>query len=193
MNKMVFWCLNQIEQYESEVYSHSCRVANISYFIGRHLGLSIDELNTLKNAAYLHDLGKLKISRGVLNKREPLTSEEWLQIKRHPTIGHRLLKRTKKPVCQISNAVLSHHEFFDGNGYPDGVKGEDIPFLSRIIAVADGIDAMVTYRPYRKPLSLADACREIKDCSGHQFDPYVSSVLLKHSIDYITAGIYRRI
>lgn len=191
MNKVVFLYLNQIQRYDQDTYFHSCRVSNISYFIGRQLGLSVNELNILKNAAYLHDLGKLKVSRKVLNKKESLTPDEWLQIKSHPIVGYRLLKRTKKPICQISDAIISHHERYSGDGYPKSIKGEDIPFLGRIIALADGLDAMATIRPYRSSMSLVDACKEIKECSGIQFDPYVVNALLKTNIEDLAFGIYK--
>ncbi|MDD3040395.1 HD domain-containing phosphohydrolase [Bacteroides sp.] len=191
MNKIVFLYFNQLQKYDIETFRHSYRVSIISCLIGQQLGLSINELNTLKDAAYLHDLGKLKVPQKILNKPGDLSSEEWAHIKDHPRNGYRLLKRAKYPTEQISNAILAHHEHYDGRGYPNRIGGEDIPYLARIITVADGLDAMVNVRPYRNPTPVPDAYKEIKECAGSQFDPYVTNALSKVNSNELSRGIYK--
>jgi HD-GYP domain-containing protein (c-di-GMP phosphodiesterase class II) len=150
--------------------SHSHNVAQLSLEIGRALSLPQRQLAMLAFAAAVHDIGKLKVPTSVLAKPGPLDPWERLAVQQHPAEGQRLLQ----PLVQSSELlaiVRSHHERWDGNGYPDGLAAEQIPLGARIVAVADAFTAMVEPRPYREPLSPTLARSELLDQSGTQFDP----------------------
>jgi len=125
----------------------------------------------------LHDIGKIAIDEAILNKPGKLTDEEWETIKRHPEIGFRIIS-TAPEYSEIARDILSHHERFDGKGYPRGLKGEEIPIRARIVSIADAYDAMISKRTYRDPLSKEDAVNEIKRCSGTQFDPELVKIFV---------------
>ncbi len=158
--------------------THSQKVGVISEKIGKKLKMLSNEINALKTIATLHDIGKIGIDDSILNKPGKLTKKEFEKIKRHPEIGFRILS-TIPDYFEIANDVLSHHERYDGLGYPRGLKGEEIPIKARIISVADAYDAMTSIRPYRKPLSKEEAIQEIKDNSGTQFDPLIVKLFLE--------------
>jgi HD-GYP domain-containing protein (c-di-GMP phosphodiesterase class II) len=120
--------------------------------------------------AKLHDIGKTVVSENILNKKEKLTETEWKEIKTHPAVGHRILNATEE-FSHISEEVLSHHEKWDGSGYPRGLKEEEIPLLARIIAIVDAYDVMTTKQVYKKAVSKEEALKEIKKHAGTQFDP----------------------
>jgi uncharacterized domain HDIG len=151
---------------------HSQRVAAISLLIGKEIGLSDEHLETLEISALFHDIGKLGIPDNILLKAGKLDELELQKIKEHPTIGVSILKEVDflKDVLPI---IRHHHERYSGNGYPYGIKGNDIPLEARIISIADTYDAMTSDRPYRKGLSHEDAIAEIKRFSGIQFDPKI--------------------
>lgn len=158
--------------------SHSQRVSQLSLNLGRELGLSAQEQAELKVAGLFHDIGKISIDGELLNKPGALTPEEWIEVKGHPESGYRILNSIAG-MGIIAEAVLSHHERWDGSGYPRGIKGEHIPFMSRIIAVADAYDAMISVRPYRLPLSRKEALEELRRCAGTDFDPKVVAAFLR--------------
>lgn len=164
--------LKTLELIEPNVSRHSFDVGKISLEIGRKFDLSKSNLELLKMIANLHDIGKIGIDPKILNKPGKLTDEEYEIVKRHPEIGYRLLSDVPE-YREIAYDILSHHERYDGKGYPNGLKGEDIPIRARIISVADAFDAMISDRPYRKAMSLQDAILEIRRNSGTQFDPLV--------------------
>ncbi|HMF12709.1 MAG TPA: HD-GYP domain-containing protein, partial [Gemmataceae bacterium] len=143
---------------DSYTYGHSERVARIAVELGRELGLLGDELSDIYLAGLLHDVGKIGIRDSVLGKVEPLTAEEFEHIKQHVTIGYAILSDLR-PIRNLLPGVLYHHEHWDGKGYPDGLAGEAIPLLARILAVADAYDAMSTNRPYRDALP----CRKVEE------------------------------
>jgi diguanylate cyclase (GGDEF)-like protein/putative nucleotidyltransferase with HDIG domain len=151
--------------------SHSERVAAVATAIAEQLGLPRAEVDMIRLAASLHDLGKLAIPEELLQKPAELTTAEWLVVRRHPEIGHRMLESLG--VAPLADWVLHHHERWDGSGYPDGLAGDDIPLGSRIILVADAFDAMMFGRLYRRPLPREEALTEIEGCAGTQFDPQV--------------------
>lgn len=154
---------------------HSIRVADISYELAKKMGIKGKELEIIHMAAHLHDIGKIGIPDEILHKKGKLTEDEFENIKKHPEIGSQILNCSEK-LKVFSKLVLHHHERWDGNGYPSGLKGDKIPLGSRIIAVADSIDAMTSERPYRKSISW-DRCRkEIEDNKGQQFDPSIVEV-----------------
>jgi len=154
---------------------HSKRVSEICMSIGQDMMLSELEVNKLKLGGLLHDIGKIALEEDILNKPGRLTDVEWERIQRHPSIGYRILSEVEE-MRDIAELALSHHEHWDGNGYPRRLVGEKIPLLARIVAVADTFDAITSERTYRKVLSTAEALEEIKRCSGTQFDPQVVDV-----------------
>jgi HD-GYP domain-containing protein (c-di-GMP phosphodiesterase class II) len=163
---------------DSYTYGHSERVARIAVELGRELGLSGDELSDIYLAGLLHDVGKIGIRDSVLGKVEPLTPEEFEHIKQHVTIGYAILSDLR-PIRNLLPGVLYHHEHWDGNGYPDGLAGEAIPLLARILAVADAYDAMSTNRPYRDALP----CRKVEEIlvkgGGTQWDKRIVEAFLR--------------
>jgi len=161
-----------VEAKDTYTRGHAHRVRLISLAIARQAGLGRDERKLLEYAAELHDLGKIGIKGEVLHKKAPLTDLEYDHIKQHPAIAERILKDVGL-MAPARPLIRAHHERFDGSGYPDGLAGEDIPLISRIMAVADSFDAMRTRRPYRPPLDLEEALKELAQGAGSQFDPQV--------------------
>lgn len=172
--------LKALEIWEIQTVHHSLRVNRISMEIGKEFSLSQKEISNLNLGTLLHDIGKLSIGDSILLKEEPLTSEEYGLIKNHPQAGFNIVMDNEL-LRDASKVILYHHERFDGNGYPNGIKGEEIPLLARICNVADAFDAMSAGRPYKKGVSLEDARKEIMRCSGTQFDPQVVEIFLKIS------------
>ena len=164
------------EKYKEEKM-HSERVSQLCKEIGTELGLSKEEVDVLELAGMYHDIGKISIPDAILNKPDKLTDEEYEIIKTHTQIGYQIL-RAADEYSGLAEYALSHHERWDGRGYPKGLKGEEIPLFSRIINVADSFEAMTADRPYRKGMSIVDAGLEIKNCSGRQFDPGISNLFL---------------
>ncbi|MBW1645077.1 MAG: response regulator [Deltaproteobacteria bacterium] len=159
---------------EKDVYTrgHSHRVALYSSLLARTMNLTQDEKKDLEYAALLHDVGKIGISEYILNKPGKLDNVEYEIIKSHPSKGVKILE----PMSFLQHllpTIEAHHERFDGRGYPNGLAGEQIPPLARIIAVCDSYDAMTSERSYRQPLAREAALTEIKKCAGSQFDPEV--------------------
>ncbi|ADY56972.1 metal dependent phosphohydrolase [Syntrophobotulus glycolicus DSM 8271] len=161
-----------LEVSDSYTSGHSTRVADMTQDIARNLGMRGIRLKNIHLAAHLHDIGKLGIPEHILNKEEKLLPYEWEQIKRHPEIGYNILNKSKR-LHQIAEIVLYHHERWDGRGYPEGIKQERIPVGSRIIAVADSIDAMTSQRPYREAMSWEECRKELMVNQGIQFDPII--------------------
>ncbi len=157
---------------------HCKRVSKLSQALGRALGLTERDVKELEIIGLFHDIGKVSIPESVLNKVGELTDYDWEQIRRHPEVGYRVLSNVRD-MADIAEYVLAHHERWDGTGYPRGLMGEEIPLQSRIIAVADAYDAMLSYRPYRNSLTQSEAIAELRRCSGTQFDPYVVDVFLR--------------
>ena len=167
-----------LEAKDEYTRGHSHRVAEYSVLIARELGWNEKDLENLKNAAYLHDIGKIGIPDTILNKPTKLTDEEFSIIKEHTTIGANILKNISL-IDHVQEIVRNHHERYDGNGYPDGLKGEEIPIRARIVAVADSYDAMSSQRIYRNQLPLEKIIRELEHNKGTQFDPEIADIFLK--------------
>jgi HD-GYP domain-containing protein (c-di-GMP phosphodiesterase class II) len=161
---------------------HSERVRAYSQMIGDELGLAADEIDRLRWAALLHDIGKLEIPFEILNKPGDLTAEEFETIKRHPEIGAQLTAPLAGWLGQSIRAVGEHHERWDGNGYPNGLRGTDISLAARIVAVADAFDVMTSLRSYKKPGTAAEARAELARCAGTQFDANVVRAFLSISL-----------
>lgn len=161
-----------------ETREHCDRLAELSKQLGRELNLKDEDLVALELLSELHDIGKISVDSNILTKAGALTQEEWAEIKKHPEAGYRIA-RTVPELSQIAEYILAHHERWDGNGYPQGLKGESIPLLSRIITVVDSFDAMTNDRAYRKAKSVSDATFEISREAGRQFDPQVARVFVE--------------
>lgn len=153
-------------------YGHSERVMLYSKLLGDKLGLCEKDKKILKYGAYMHDIGKINVDKDILNKRMPLTNEEWEILKEHPASGIKIVKPVKS-LKEVVPLILYHHERYDGNGYPTKRKGEEIPYLARILTVVDSFDAMTSNRPYNKRKTYDEAVFELKRCSGTQFDPRI--------------------
>lgn len=161
-----------IEKRDPYTAGHTKRVMNYSLAIGRMMEFSKKEMENLKLSAILHDIGKIGIRDDVLLKNDKLTSDEFKRIMMHTVYGAEILNHIRQ-LKSVVPGVKNHHEKYDGSGYPDGLKGDDIPVIARIIAVTDTFDAMTTDRPYRKGLSFNAAFEELKKNAGSQFDPDV--------------------
>ncbi len=166
-----------VEAKDNYTRGHSDRVASYSVLIGQRLGLSSNDLRTLRIGGMFHDIGKIGIPDSILLKSDKLTDEEYDEIKKHPIIGKNILSNAVifKDIIPI---VLYHHERYDGKGYPYGLSDKDIPFLARIVSVADAFDAMTTKRSYRPELKIDYVKNEIKSKMGTQFDPIVATTFL---------------
>lgn len=158
-------------------HGHSMRVTMYSMILAKKLNLDDTMLEEIETAGLLHDIGKIGIPQRILCKPGKLTDEEFEVMKSHPEQGEKMLKDIKK-LTLISNWLRTHHEKWDGTGYPNGMKGEEIPLSGRIIALADTYDAMTSDRPYRKALSHEVAIEEIKRCAGTQFDPVLAQLFV---------------
>jgi putative nucleotidyltransferase with HDIG domain len=156
---------------------HSERVALFALLIGEKLGLSNTELDILRYGGWLHDIGKIGVPEAILSKPDKLTNEEYDIIRKHPITGKEILQ-TINPLNDILPVVLHHHEWYNGNGYPDGLKGNQIPVSARILHIADAIDAMTSNRAYRKALEIPGVVDQLKIFSGVQFDPDIVKVVL---------------
>jgi putative nucleotidyltransferase with HDIG domain len=153
-----------------ETHAHSERVAQYALTLGRVIGMTVPDLTTLERGVYLHDIGKIGVPDHILLKHGALTQEEWQVMRKHPLIGYRLASRIEflKGAAKI---ILSHHERYDGTGYPYGLKGENIPLGARVFALVDALDAITSDRPYRKAKPFTVGREEIAKHSGGQFDP----------------------
>jgi len=161
-----------------ETEEHSQRISENCIKVAERLGLAQSAQDELHLFAMLHDIGKVGIDDRILNKPGKLNDEEWTIMKTHPEIGFRIVMSVPE-LSGVANYILTHHERWDGKGYPLGISGEDIPILSRILAVADAYDAMIESRVYRKALSKEEALNEIKNNSGTQFDPNISNIFIE--------------
>ncbi len=169
--------LSTMNTKEKYTYGHCERVSNYVVMVGEKLGMEASEVQTLLYAGLLHDIGKIELPKSVLNKRGFLSEEEYKIISKHPVYSANILE----PLSGKNNLidyVIHHHERFDGKGYPDGLKGEEISLGARILCVADCFDAMLSERPYRKCMSIEEAFLELKKCSGSQFDPMVVEIFI---------------
>ena len=166
-----------LEERHPELSDHGQRVAAIGERVARSLALPRDRIRRMRLAARLHDVGKVCVPEDVLNKPGPLTQEEWWLVKRHPEVGAQLLMSSN--LDDIASVVLAHHERVDCGGYPYGACASDGPVEAQIIAVADAYDAMVSRRPYSRPLTRPAAVEEVRRCAGTQFDPTVVAAFLE--------------
>jgi putative nucleotidyltransferase with HDIG domain len=162
--------VDRLELKEGYAKEHTAAVSSLALAIATELGLGAGERWCVELGALLHDVGKLSIPDRVLTKPGPLNELEWAAMRRHAALGERLLAHILDQ-AEVLAIVRSHHERWDGAGYPDGKQGEDIPLAARIVAVADAFQAMIEPRPYRAPRTRELALEEIASESGRQFDP----------------------
>jgi len=157
---------------------HAQRLQELAFSLGKRVGLTEYQLGNLKLLALLHDIGKIGIPDSILFKTYILTPSEWKKMREHSRIGYRMAKNIPD-FAPIAQEILHHHEHWDGNGYPNGLKGEKIPLLSRIISIIDAYDVMQSRCPYKGAVSKTEALKEIKRCAGTQFDPQLVEIFLK--------------
>jgi putative nucleotidyltransferase with HDIG domain len=176
--KTVQSLVSTIEAKDMYTESHSIRVAKYATFIAREMDMTKSDVEDIWVAGVLHDIGKIGISDSILNKKEQLTDEEYQLVKQHPTLAYKII--SKIGLNQgIMEAVKHHHERYDGKGYPDGLKGENIDMLSSIISVADAFDAITSERSYKEQKSLQEGIEELNARKGTQFNPQVVDVFSK--------------
>ncbi len=176
-NSIITTLLATLYEKSMETEEHAVRLETYCMAIAEKLNLSSEDKNELSLLAILHDIGKVGINIETLNKPGPLNDDEWKEMMRHPEIGYRIAQNTPE-LSTVSEYILSHHERWDGTGYPRGLKGTEIPLLCRILAVSDAYDAMTNNRSYRKALDCQTAMDEIGRCSGTQFDPFIVTIFL---------------
>lgn len=167
--------LRDLTRHDRFTGRHSERVSQLARAVGRRLALGPQALDALERAAALHDLGKLHVPDAILRKSGPLEPAEWAVVARHPAWGAAMLSEVLEP--EALAAVRSHHERFDGGGYPDGLAGPQIPLMARIIGACDAYDAMISARSYQPTRTSAAALGELARCSGTQFDPAIVEAL----------------
>jgi len=161
-----------------ETEEHGRRLKELSLKLGRVAELAPNELDELALLSTLHDMGKIGIEDSILAKPGKLTKKEWEVMKRHPEIGYKIAQSSPQ-LLQIADGILYHHEWWDGTGYPHGLTGENIPLISRIIAIADAYDVMTHNRVYKKAVTKKEAIKEVKRYSGTQFDPGLVKKFIK--------------
>jgi HD-GYP domain-containing protein (c-di-GMP phosphodiesterase class II) len=164
--------VNALEASDMYTKGHSERVKMLALELGRYIGLDVRELEILEQASILHDIGKIGIESFILQKQGKLTSKEYSLIKLHPLIGEEILGPIDT-LESVRQTILQHHERYDGNGYPYGLRGEELSLKARILSVVDTFDAMMSERSYRKALPLYQIKEELGANAGSQFDPYV--------------------
>jgi len=170
--------INIIAYKSTATAEHCIRVGEIALEIGKACSLSSKDMEDLFIASMLHDIGKVFIPGQILNKPSRLTENEYETMKEHSKGGCDFLFKCKH-FRPAANSILHHHERYDGKGYPYGLKGSEIPFLSRIVSIADSFDAMVSIRPYKRSFSIDEAAYEIEKNKNHQFDEEIASAFLK--------------
>jgi putative nucleotidyltransferase with HDIG domain len=174
--------VSAIEARDPYTKGHSEEVSRLSVLLGKALSLPVEDLKLLEIAGYLHDIGKLKVPDSILQKTGRLTEEEWEIMRRHPIWGTEMLSKISA-LKGIDRIVRYHHERWDGKGYPDGLSGEEIPFLSRILGICDSFQAMISDRPYRVALTIPQAIEELQKEKGKQFDPDLVDIFINSVIN----------
>ena len=170
-----------IEAKDTYTRGHCNRVRILSSKIARNIGMSKDKIETLEYGALLHDIGKIGVSEILLNKHEMLTEKEKRSFQMHTVIGEHILSTVEffQPCLKI---IRSHHEWYDGTGYPDEIKGKEIDLSAKIVTIADAFDAMTSTRPYREALPVETALSEIMKGKGRQFDPSVVNIFINNEL-----------
>ena len=184
-NDILDHLLEDLRSKGHETKEHSFRLARLSQDLGDKIGLSDSDLNKLSLLAIVHDIGKATLSDDILFDRRPLTEEDWEEIMKHPERGYRIALSTEK-YAGVADSILCHHERWDGTGYPQGIKGEEIPLLARILAIVDAYDIMTNKQVYKDRISPEKALQEIRDEAGEQFDPELAYTFIDMMEDKIS-------
>lgn len=163
---------------EEKDFHNTERMKEIACLLGEAVGLTREEMDNLRLLVDVHDIGKLAVPASILLKPGPLTEEEWEEVRRHSEVGYRIALSSGE-LARVAPYILQHHERWDGRGYPQGLQGEQIHLLSRILAIVDAYDAMTTDKPYRGALTHEEALEELKRCAGSQFDPHFVEIFIK--------------
>ncbi len=169
--------LSTINAKDKYTFGHCERVSSYAVMVGEAMGLDKEEIQTLLHAGLLHDIGKIELPKSVLNKTACLSEEEIRTVNEHPILSAHILEPLSK-TGNLIDYVIHHHERYDGKGYPDGLKGEEISIGARILCVVDCFDAMVSERPYRRSMTIEEAIIELKRCAGTQFDPKIVQIFI---------------
>jgi putative nucleotidyltransferase with HDIG domain len=177
-SKTINLIMNTLYEKNDREMLHSKRVGELCETIAKALDFDSNMVSQLRLAGLMHDIGKIGIEEVILNNPIKLKKYEWSEIKRHPEIGYRILSCVNE-FSEIADYVLQHHERWDGEGYPQGLKGKQISLQARIITLADSYDAITSDRTYRKALSQKDAVDEVRRCAGTQFDPKIAKVFVE--------------
>ena len=187
----IFDCLARASDFRDEVtHAHTSRVGDLAALIARRLGLPDVDVEQLRVAARLHDIGKIGLSDSILQKPGPLEPFEFRAQERHTLIGADILSGSRFPILRVAEQIaLTHHEAWDGSGYPNQLKGQAIPLVGRIVAVADVFDALTHERPYKRAWTIDEAVREIRERTGSKFDPTVVAAFL----EVLESGELRRL
>jgi putative two-component system response regulator len=181
IENVLFSLAKTVEAKDAYTHGHIERVSNLSMVLGRKLGLNEKELEALKYGGILHDIGKIAVPTAILNKPERLNEKEWEVMKSHSLVGYQIGLPLEKNLGPALDVIRYHHEKMDGSGYPDNLKGEDIPIVARIVAVTDIYDAMITDRPYRKGMSRNEACDNlIEEAENGKLDSEIVQLLVNH-------------
>lgn len=181
VEKVIYSFVETLEAKDEYTSGHSKRVARLSYEIGKILDLSETKLNKLYVGALIHDVGKVGVKDKIINKPGQLNDKEYLKIKQHPEIGVKVLKHLTS-IGDIKKIIKHHHEWWDGSGYPDGLKGEEIPLESRIVAMADAIDAMLSNRPYRKGMTIEKVHNILKKNKNSQWENKIVDLVFENKL-----------
>jgi len=182
-----------IDMKDRYTQGHSVRVGKYSEVIAREMGWSDDQVEGITIAGYLHDIGKLIVDLSVINSPERFSAKDSAEMNKHPAAGYEILSPISHPYADIPLMARYHHERMDGNGYPDGLKGDQIPVGAKIVTLADSFDAMTTDRPYRKKLALADVLEDFRQNTGTQFDPAVLCAFCRAFLKEIEGKKERRL
>jgi putative nucleotidyltransferase with HDIG domain len=172
---------------------HSDRVARYAEAIAREMGLTGLELEHIEVAGYLHDIGKITVDRAIINNPRPLTDKEFGELNKHVTTGFEILSNIRRPWDEIAYMTKCHHEKVDGTGYPQGLRGDEIPLGSKIVTLADSFDAMMTDRPYRSRLSLDQTLSDVRKHTDKQFDGAVVAAFCRLLLKEINGATQKRV
>jgi HD-GYP domain-containing protein (c-di-GMP phosphodiesterase class II) len=186
-HEVILALMNTVSAKDPYTRGHSSRTSRYAVGIAQEMGLNERECNKIKTAAELHDIGKIGVGDFIMSKENPLSTMEFNTIKAHVLTGESIVK----PIKYLHFAlplVRHHHEHYDGTGYPDRLKGEEIPLGARIIGAADAFDAMTTQRPYNKPLSFMEALKKCSSAAGRHFDPRVIDALARFINKNMSSG-----